>query len=207
MWAAPKRPAARATPAAPPDRTVRARRPARSPPAAASAAELRDRGVDMVTLRSTAAGTRFVERHAVAAHGGLGLGGADDVVQEFWLRLARAARSVRAGSGIPRRWRRVRSVAADARGFVHDVLPGEPDFQARPILSSRLSRPALPRHPENCYGWYQRKHAGPWAKTAWLLMAEIGCSLAASCFASRASTILRPGCDKTTDGQISQIAV
>src|SRR5207247_6367588 len=42
----------------------------------------------------------------------------------------------------------------DAGRFVHNVLPEMLDCFA---LASRVPCPALPRHPENCYGWYQRE--------------------------------------------------
>ena len=109
------------------------------------------------TLRDIAQHARperdLVERHAVAAHGGLGLGGADDVVPgilvEVGARLAdelvQVLEFLAAGAEFDRRRR-------DAGRFVHRVLPG----MLAACLIFRLSRPGPPRHPENCYGWYRR---------------------------------------------------
>ena len=109
------------------------------------AAELFDGSVDLGDVAQHARPERdLVERHAVAAHGGLGLGGADDVVPGILVEVgARPADQfvqvlelLAAGAEFDRwRW--------DAGRFVHDVLPRDAD-----CFCLWLSRPVSPRHPE-----------------------------------------------------------
>ncbi len=121
-----------------------------------SAAERFDRRIDLGDIAQYPRPERdLVERHAVAAHRGLGLGGADDVVPiilvevgaRFPNEFVQVLELFAASAEFDRRW--------DAGRFVHKILPGERDCFA---IAIRLSRPALPRHPENCYGRYQREH-------------------------------------------------
>ena len=91
------------------------------------AAELLDGSID---LRDVAQHARpecdLVERHAVAAHGGLGLGGADDVVPGILVevgaglddQLVQVLEFLAAGAEFDR-------LRRDAGRFVHGVLPGD----------------------------------------------------------------------------------
>ena len=67
------------------------------------AAEQLDRRIDLGDVAQHPRPERdLVQRHAVAPHGGLGLGGADDVVPGVLVEIGpRLARRIRAGSGIP----------------------------------------------------------------------------------------------------------
>ena len=91
------------------------------------AAELLDGSIDLRDVAQHARPERdLVERHAVAAHGGLGLGGADDVVPgvlvEVGARLAdqlvQVLELLAAGAEFDR-------LRRDAGRFVHHVLPGD----------------------------------------------------------------------------------
>jgi hypothetical protein len=69
-------------------------------------------------------------------------------------------------------------------------------------LAFRVSRPELPRHPENCYGWYQREQSknpgfnrrGGIAMTKWgALAATLGLSLCGASAANAQSMTLTSG--------------
>ena len=123
------------------------------------AAEQLDRGVDLGDVaQHPRPECDLVQRHAVAAHGGLGLGGADDVVPgilvEVGARLADEFVQVLEFLGAGAEF----DVAAGRMRVASFMVSSRECLSAwrSMVLTFRLSLPELPRHPENCYGCQQR---------------------------------------------------
>ena len=113
------------------------------------AAEAFDRRVDLGDIAQHARAERdLVQRHAVAAHGGLGLGGADDIVPgvlvEVGARLAHELVQVLERLGA----RPELDIARWPDRFVHGVLPRD---HLRLLIDLSLSLPAASRHPK--FAW------------------------------------------------------